>query len=74
MAVWLTRTFAVAALGLSLAGGYFAFRQEPVSEPLLVIEPTERDLGTVHLGSHPITFRIRNPAARDRRIIGLAEG
>jgi hypothetical protein len=45
----------------------------PAREALVIEEP-ERDLGEQFVGSHTLTFRVRNTTPQPQRIIGSAEG
>jgi len=69
----LSRVLLLAAAGLSGLAGYLAVRLPEEPPPFEVDEP-DQDLGELAVGGHEVVFRIRNPADRPRRIIGLQEG
>lgn len=60
------------AAGFLAAALYFATM--PTHESPFLIEPLERDLGAIPVGTHTVAFTFTNPEPRPRRIIGLAEG
>lgn len=71
---WLTRLFGFAAVVLLGVGAYLALRPLAASDPPLLIEPSEYDLGLLTVGTpRQIEFRITNRAHRARQVIGFTQ-
>ena len=68
-----SRLLTLVALVLLALAGWLAFAP-PVVPPPFLVEGPDRDLRRLPVGVHEVAFRITNPAAVPRRIIGLAEG
>lgn len=66
---------AVAACGLAGWVAFLALRPSSPEDPdMWIVAEPDRDLGELPLGTHPVTFRLTNPAGTPRRVIGFAEG
>jgi hypothetical protein len=73
MARWLARVFLLVAAALLGWAGYLTLRPSGGGESPWGVE-RDRDVGEQPVGVRTLIFDLTNPAARSRRILGLAEG
>lgn len=72
----LSQLLFIAAVGLTAAGGWSAWRNSgsPAPEPSFVTELSNADIGRVGHGPHEVTVRVTNPAGRTRHVLGMMAG